>query len=179
MRKTTILLAGAFTATLTSAALLAQPGFSDRGRGSGPGFDPDRLEMMFEHRAERVADALELTREQRAAFDELRRTRLDAAKPTLEALRQGAEELRDLLDSDRANATAVGERALALHELKKELRAAREAFDRDFAALLTEEQKFAWEALRRARPGPDGDRPRGPRSGRHGPRGFGAPDRDL
>jgi len=182
MRKTTILLAGALAATLTSAALLAQAGFRDREPGSGPGFGPgpdlDRLEMMLDQRADRVADALELTRDQRAAFDELRRTRLDAAKPDLEALREGAEELRALLDGGSADATEVGERVIALRELRQRLRAEREGFERDFSNLLTEKQRFAWEALLRARPGPDGDRSRGPRSGRGGPHGFGARDRN-
>jgi len=167
MRKSPIVLTGALVATLAAPALVAQPGFPER----GPGPDPDRLELVLEHHAERIAEALELDAEQRAAFDELRASRLERARPRLEAMRRTGEELRSLLDGGRADATAVGEKVLALHALKQELRAEREAFDRDFARLLTEEQRFAWEALRRARPGPDGERPFGRGAERRGPGG--------
>jgi hypothetical protein len=86
-------------------------------------------------------------------------------------MRALGEELHGLLDSGSPDPAAVGERVLALHGLREELRQARESFASEFAALLTEEQRFAWEALREAR-GPLG--PDGPGFGRgygHGRRG--------
>jgi Spy/CpxP family protein refolding chaperone len=175
MRTPVKILAGALAATLSATVLVAQPGFRDR----GPGPDPERIEMLLDHRADQVAEALELDATQRAAFDELRATRLERARPKLEALRTTGEELRALLDGGSTDATAVGEKVLALHALKQQLRAERESFERDFARLLSDEQRFAWEALRRARSDRDGERPFGHGFDRRGGwRGPGAGDDD-
>jgi len=188
MRKTTILAAGALLAGLTATALLAQP--PRRGPGPGAGFGPgegfgpdfDRLEMMLEHRSERLADLLELTAAQRTQLDELRTSRLEAARPTIEALRQNAEELHALVESASPDPTEVGTRVLAMHRMKEELKAARQAFEKDLEALLTSDQKIAWDALQRARESFREDRAFGPRGERRGPGrrgggfGYGAPD---
>jgi len=167
--------------TLLALALAAPvaAGAGEPGRGHGPGFgpgfgpgalfDPEMLEERIERHAERLADALELTDAQRAAFDELREEGIGTAKTKLGEMRELGERLQALLDSASPDAAAVGAKVIALHELRQELRATRESFESEFAKLLTDEQKFAWDALRETRPGFGEDGPRGFGMRRHGP----------
>ena len=128
----------------------------------------ERFESLLEHRSDRLADALELSDAQRSQFEKLRAERLEAARPTFRAMRDSGRELRELLDAAKPDPTEVGERMIALHRLRGEIEAAKDAFESDFAALLTPEQKIAFDALERVR----GDRDDRRRDGRFG-RGFG------
>jgi Spy/CpxP family protein refolding chaperone len=98
-----------------------------------------------------------------------------SAQPRLAEMRALAEALHALLDSGSTDAQAVGEKAIALHRLRGELRAERQAAEAEFVKLLSAEQRFAFEALEESRP-----LRRDRRGGRHGPGwGLGAPEPEL
>ncbi len=141
-------------AWIAAGALAALPAFAGPGRPHGPGpGHPEWTEERLEMRAERVADALELSAEQRANFERLRADALAAAEPMRDQMRAGHEQLRALLDGANPDAAEVGAKAIEIHRLRGELAAAREKLDRDFEATLTDAQKLAWKALRETRPG--------------------------
>lgn len=160
-------------AWIAVGALAALPAFAGRPHGPGPGIGGPP-EGLMEMRAERLADALDLTAAQRASFDRLRADALAAAEPARDRMRAAHEELRTLLDAADPAPAEVGAKLIEVHRLQNELRAAREKFDRDFEATLTDAQKLALKAVRETRPG---ERLR-ERFGRHGGPGggpFGGP----
>lgn len=128
--------------------------------GPGPMFDPERMEEFLDERADRIADLLDLTADQRAAFDAARTEALDAARPKMDRMRQLGDELRRMLDDGSTDAAQVGARVIEMHQLKGELRDARQSVESELSKLLTDEQRFAFDALKEAR-----------RDGR-GPHGF-------
>jgi Spy/CpxP family protein refolding chaperone len=161
------------TAALLATLALASPALAERGRPPRLElrFDPGRFEEHLDERAERIADLLDLTDDQRRAFDELRSRSFDGVRPKFERMRTLGEELRDLLDGASPEPAAVGAKVIALHELREELGAARDAFESELDKLLTDEQRFAFDALRKARRDFES---RGPRDFGHGPGpGFG------
>jgi Spy/CpxP family protein refolding chaperone len=140
-----------FVATLATLALVS-PAFAGHDfRGREPRFDPGRFEERLEERSDRVAEPLELTDDQRASFEALRERSLRDARARMERMRELGEELRTLLDATAPDAARVGEKAIALHRLREELRTGRETFEAEVARILTAEQRFAFEALREAR----------------------------
>lgn len=156
-------------AWIAAGALAALPAYAGRPFEPGPG---GPHEGWMEMRAEHLADALELTAEQRAGFERLRADARAAAETARERLRAAHGELERLLDAQKPVAAEVGAKVIELHRLQTELRAAREKFDREFEATLTDAQKLAWKAVRETRPG---ERLRerfrghgGPGDGRHG-----------
>lgn len=162
------------TPLLLAGALAAhEPGASagDPEPRSGRSERAERFESLLEHRSDRLADALELSAAQRSEFERLRAERLAAARPTFQAMRESGRELRELLDAAKPDPTEVGERMIALHRLRGEVEAAKDAFEAEFVALLTPEQKIAFDALERVR-GDRDDRRRdghfGRRDTRHG-----------
>jgi Spy/CpxP family protein refolding chaperone len=139
-------------------------GYPERGPGGGPCFherlgdrgpdamfDPEMMAEMFDARADRIAEILDLTADQRAAFEKLRTDALDAARPQLERMRQAGSELRELLDAGSSDAAQVGARMIEMHQLRGELRATRKSVEAELSKLLTSEQRFAFEALKEAR----------------------------
>lgn len=176
-----VLAAPAFAAPSSSGSSLRGPGcercFGSGGEhrrgpgGPGPMFDPERMEELLDVRADRIADLLDLSADQRAAFDAARTEALDAARPKMDRMRDLGDELRELLDGGSTDAAQVGARVIEMHQLKGELRAARQGVEAELSKLLTDEQRFAFEALREARR--DGRGPHGfERGPGHGP-GFG------
>lgn len=165
--------------TTLVALLLAAPVLAAPGGGRHAGFGRDfghGPEHVRGARHDRIAELLELDETQRAAFDRLRADGFDAARPKFERMRALHDEVRALLDAGSTDAAAIGAKVLAAHQLRHALRAEREAAEAAFVELLSEEQRFAYEALREAREA-FGERRRGP-AARHGfgPRRGGAPD---
>jgi len=159
------------TTTMLALAIAApvatqQPRRGPHGPGGGPGmgpggFDPGRMEERIDRRAGRLAEALDLTAEQKAAFDELRAAQKSANRPRHEQMRQLGQEMHELMQSGSNDAAAIGSKMIAMRQLREELRASREQFEADFAAILTAEQQFALKAMKEARGerrGPRGDR---------------------
>jgi len=144
------------------------------GGGFGPGGpDPAFLEQRFETRGDRIADALDLTADQRATFDSLREQHRASVEAAMETMRQSGEELRALLDGASPDATAIGQKVIAMHQLRTSLQSERESFEAEFAKTLTPEQQAAFRALQEMRPDFDGGRPPVGGARRHG--GFGGP----
>lgn len=152
-------------ALLVATPLAAAPGGWGHpgGRGPGRGEPGDR----FERRAERIADLLKLDESQRAAFERMRTAGREAARPKIDEMRALRGELHALLDSGSTDAQAIGEKTLAIHQLRDQLRSERQAAEAEFVKLLNDEQRFAFEAFRESRQMRRGLR------GRHGGRGFG------
>lgn len=162
-------------ALLLAAPVLAAPGDTGRHAGVGRhfGHGPEHGRGA---RHDRIAELLELDATQRVAFDRLRADGFDSARPKFEQMRALHDEVRALLDAGSTDAATIGAKVLAAHQLRNELRAEREAAEAEFVKLLSEEQRFAYEALREAREA-FGERRRG-HAARHGfePRRGGAPD---
>lgn len=163
---------------LAAAPGLAAPrGSADGGPGGGPygrhhaeGFDRG-------DRGDRIAELLDLDATQRQAFEQLREDRRAAARPRFAAMRALREEMATLLDGPAPEAQQVGEKAIALHRLRAAAHAERQAAEEKFLAVLSPEQRFAFQALREARGGRDGHPGFGPHRGPGGA-GFGPPDGD-
>jgi len=158
------------------APAVAGPGgerWGGHGRGEGRAFDPEAMEARMEARADRLAELLDLTDEQRAAAEALHASHRAQAEPLRDEMRQLGEELHGLLDAGSSDAEAVGAKVIRMHEVKAEMQASRQQLDEQFSALLTSEQQAAWAALKESRRGPEGRRGfhRGGRGGRGGPGG--------
>ncbi len=154
---------GAYPARGPGAEPRGGPGAEHR---RGPMLDPELMEELFDERAERIAELLDLTAEQRAAFDKARTDGFDAARPKMERMRLAGDELRALLDSGSTDAAQVGAKVIAMHRLRGELQAERKAVEAELSKLLTDEQRFAYRALREAH---RDARARGPHETRRGP----------
>ncbi len=128
-------------ALLAALPAVAQPPGGGPGRGPaaappggpGPGAGPAP--------AARLAAYLDLTEAQVAAAKELHQTTAAAIQPLREQNRALAEELRALLEGDAPDATAVGEKAIALHAGRDRIRSLREEERAAFEALLTPDQR--------------------------------------
>lgn len=164
--RTSIWLAiGLVAAALPALAGQQRHGGPFAGPGGPGGPDQEMLGERLEMRAERLAEALDLTAEQRTAFTQLREDAVAAAEPVVERMREAGEELRGLLDGGSADEAAVGALVLEMHRLRGELRSNRENVESGLEALLTDAQRLALDAVRETRPrprrfgGPGGDRP--------------------
>ena len=135
------------------------------GRDGLPMFDADRFEARLDDRADRIADLLKLTDDQRATFDRLRADALEGARPKMERMRQMGDDLRQLLDSDAPDATQVGAKMIEIHQLREELKATKDGVEAELVKILTPEQRFALDALKEARHDADERGPHGPGPG--------------
>ena len=113
--------------------------------------DPGMIEDRRDERAERIADLLDLTEDQRAAFDKLRGDAFESARPKLDQLRSAHEELCRLLDSGSNDAQAVGSKMIEIRRLREELKATKDGVESELVKLLDSSQKFAFDALKEAR----------------------------
>jgi Spy/CpxP family protein refolding chaperone len=118
---------------------------------------------------ERMAEALKLTQEQQAAWAELHEAHRTETKALFEEGRALHEALRAALAETTPDPLKVGKAAIAADQHRKRMDASRRALEDKLAALLDEEQKQRFQALRALRGplGPGGPRGRGP--------GFGPP----
>ncbi len=137
----------------------ALPAFAGQHRrperlGAPGGPDQEMLSERMEMRAERLADALDLTTEQQTAFTQLREAARAAAEPKLERMRAAGEELRGMLENGSGDEAAVGALVIELHRLRGGLRADRERVESGLEALLTDAQRLALDAVRETRPRP-------------------------
>lgn len=104
--------------------------------------------------SERIAEALELTPEQRQAARAVRDEALQVARPKLEAVKGLHQELKALLEQSNPDPRAVGDKMISLHRVRQELKALREQSRERFVALLDANQKEKLEALEAMRPRP-------------------------
>ena len=134
MSKARGLAVGALLAS-AGAALAAGHGVHHR-IGGHAGFGPE-----FEEHARHMVEALGLNEEQHAAGRALHQEIAAAAEPLMEEQRRYHEEILGLLEAERPDATAIGERVIAAHAAKQRLRQLHESGMERFKALLTDEQK--------------------------------------
>lgn len=151
MTQRATLLGAAALLALAIPALAGPPGRPGPFRGpDGPDFDA--LGERLDQRAERLADALDLTADQRTAFDQLRDEAMAASQPKIERMRTAGEELRTLLDAGTTDAAAVGRLVIEMHQLRADVRTSREGVEQGLEALLTETQRAALKAIQETRP---------------------------
>lgn len=155
--KTTLLTALSLALVLAAAPLAAQgPGHPPRPDGpqAGPaGGPPDGAAGGPFHGLplRRLAIYLDLGDEQVAAAQQIFEDARTAIEPLAAEARDLAMQLRDALGADDPDPTAVGQLVVALHEVRGEIQAIRQAAEADFVALLTDRQRFRLDALRDAR----------------------------
>ncbi|MCB1054504.1 MAG: Spy/CpxP family protein refolding chaperone [Acidobacteria bacterium] len=172
MKRHTLLTLAAVLLLATGLVAAAGPG-----RGScadcpkaGPGFGPPDgagIAAFAEHRAERLADALDLTEDQQAAWKTLRDDLQATITPLAEQAQEQHTQLRDLLDAGTTDAQVVGELVLSTHAIGQKIQAARDATEASFRALLTSEQLAKYDELQTRRD------EHGSRHGHRGPGGRG------
>ena len=123
------------------------------GGPGGPGFGP------------RLAEELGLSDDQKAQLEALRGKQREALRPLMESARQAHETFQTALDAESADATAIGQAALAMKAAEKKLRAAHDAAFEEMKAILTPEQAAKLEQARAQHkgPGPGGFGRGGPR----------------
>ena len=117
---------------------------------------------------DRLVAALGLTDEQQAAWDSARRSMESQMGPVREQSHALRREIGALLEQPGADPTVIGQKVIALHELEKQLGAARRELDSTLESLLTPEQKAKLQSLRASMPPMP---PPGPRGGPRGPAG--------
>lgn len=96
----------------------------------------------------RVADFLQLTPDQRTAWDSLHTQLQNSLAPLFDQTRVAREQLSRLLDSDSPDPAAVGTQVIAMHSLEKQIQAAHATALQNAEALLTADQKTRFEAWR-------------------------------
>jgi Spy/CpxP family protein refolding chaperone len=93
---------------------------------------------------------LNLTAEQKTAWDSARAAFETAAQPLFEKQREAQEQLGTLLDSKSADACAIGTQMIAIRTIGDQIKAAHDALDAKFESLLTADQKSKYEAFEAA-----------------------------
>lgn len=153
------------TAMVATLNTLAAVGMIAAVQAQGPGETWDEGELGPERRG--FAELLGLSEEQRTQLKAMREKTNGTLKPLLQSARQAHQAFRETLEAEDADATAVGQAALAMHAAQKKVRAAQRATFEKMKAILTPEQR---EKLEQA-----GPRGFGPplRAGRGRPRGDG------
>jgi Spy/CpxP family protein refolding chaperone len=102
-------------------------------------------------RAAFVAKYLGLTDQQKASWRALEEQQRERMKPLRAEGRELRTKLRQALDLEAPDATAVGEATLALKAHREKARAQREAFEQQLRALLSPEQQRKLDAMKAAR----------------------------
>jgi Spy/CpxP family protein refolding chaperone len=110
----------------------------------------------------RLAAALELTTEQQATWKELHQKHQTEMKASREQGMALHKALRETVDAANPDATAIGKAHIALKKHQDKMKAAREEFQKELEATLTEEQKTKFEAIQALRPRWRGPRLRSP-----------------
>ena len=101
-----------------------------------------------------LAEELGLNDEQKEAAKQIHEEIWAKVKPIAEQHHQQFEEIHALLDAGNANATEIGQKAIAAHATMKQVHTLHEEGMERFKALLTEEQKEKLETLEKEHPGP-------------------------
>ncbi len=103
------------------------------------------------HGGGRLADGLNLSETQQASARKLREDMRAQAEPLMDRVRQQMNELETLLDGAHPDATEVGNKVLAAHATREQLRALRETFETKFSALLNADQLAKFQQFQAAR----------------------------
>lgn len=124
-----------FAGLAVLAVLIVATGAMAAGiHGHGPGHGKGGREAFF-------ATALDLTDAQKATLKPLHENLRTQAKPLMEQLHQQMEDVHALLDTADPDPAEVGNRAIAAHATRQQLKALHDTFKARVTALLTDEQK--------------------------------------
>ena len=97
-----------------------------------------------------LTTALALTEDQQAAWKPLRDKLAAAVSPLAAEARQKHQAIHAGL-TNNADAATLGQLMIDAHNLGQQIRAAHDAYDKEFTALLTEDQAAKYSALKAAR----------------------------
>lgn len=139
IRKT---IASAACAALIAGAALAQPPHGHMGHMMDKNGAPGAA--MAEH----LASALNLTDAQKASAKQLHQELWTKAQPLMTKMRQQRDELKTLLDGAHPDATEIGQKVIAAHDTRNQLKALHEDFANRFSALLNADQKAKFQEMR-------------------------------
>jgi len=109
---------------------------------------------------DRIAAALQLTDEQKAAWTAAHQNFRATAEPLFAQARALHDEIESLIDQGNPDPAVVGQKTIALHAVHQQIKSAHDALDAAVNAMLTPEQKTKLEALKAMRPGPHDGPPR-------------------
>ena len=101
---------------------------------------------------DRIATVLGLSDEQKATWEAAAQTFRTTTAPLHDQARALHGEMEGLLSQANPDPAADGQKMIAMHALREQMKAARETMDNTVASVLTPEQKSKFEALRAARP---------------------------
>ena len=101
--------------------------------------------------SEHLARMLDLTAEQRSAAKELSDDFAAQAEPLWTSARDQRRQAHELLEGANPDATAIGQRMIAAHQIHQQLKALHDSFDAKFSALLDAEQREDFEKMREMR----------------------------
>jgi len=133
MRTQRTITVGVFAALLLAGAALAQ---RHGARGS-----------MVDH----LASALDLTEAQKATATQLETAMRAQAAPLMQQSRQQRAELRTLLQSADPDAAQIGEKVLAAHATRAQIKALHDDFDAKLKGILTADQQAKLGQLQQRR----------------------------
>jgi len=141
IRKT--IAATAAAALLATGVLLAQPPHGHMGHMMGKSGAAGASGM-----AEHLASVLNLTDAQKASAKQLHQELWTKAQPLMTKMRQQHDELKALLDGAHPDATEIGQKVIAAHDTRAQLKAMHEDFANRFSALLNADQKAKFQEMR-------------------------------
>ena len=101
--------------------------------------------------SEHLARALDLTADQRTAAKELSEEFAAQAEPLWTSARDQRKQVHELIEGANPDATAIGQRMIAMHQAHQQLKALHESFDTKFSALLDADQRERFEKMREMR----------------------------
>jgi Spy/CpxP family protein refolding chaperone len=160
-------------ALATAALVLLGVGVHPAQAGNGGGMGAHHGRNHAEHFTARIAAALGLSEQQKAAAAKLHEEAAAKAKPLRERARLQHEEIEAMLEAGSASPNELGERMIELYATHKQLEALHEQTRARLSAQLSAEQRAKFEKLHKEQAG---------RPGGHGPGGLGhcmgAPDGD-
>lgn len=162
---------------LCGALLSAQPpdgahrtdgsGRPDAGDRPGQGRHPGQRGSHESGGFFRLAHALDLSEEQRAAWQEALQSQRESLQPIFDEMEILERQLHDLLALDEPDPTDVGLLTIDLHDLRYSLGESRELLEESLKDLLTPEQLAQWDEIKeedsqrgQRRRGHHGGRPR-------------------
>lgn len=143
MKRTII---GILTLLITISTFAAPPQRRGGGQGApqgaqgGPGGGGRGGEILAPGA---LADFLDLTEAQIASIETLRETLRATIEPLREQQRANHEAIKAAVEA--GNAQAAGQAMLANHDLRQQMKAARDAYETSFEGLLTAGQKAKWD----------------------------------
>ncbi len=103
------------------------------------------------HGMDRLATALNLSATQRTQVEQLHSALMTQVQPLFTQERQQMQEIHALLDAGNADAATVGQKMIAAHATRQQIKAAHDDFATKVSALLDSDQLTKFKALQSMR----------------------------